>query len=175
MRFLLIVSLNVLNLFTAKGQQVTSPALPTKVRITAVHPKGTWLVGAGATFFGLTAKGGNFLTERLWLGAELEVHDLFSARREAGVLTRYYLGKGRLRAFGGAGVSYGSFKNAWPDFDNPTPSVKYYSYKLNASTGLELQLTKRFSLEGVLKVGQLTKIDWTLPSVQGSLNIALGK
>lgn len=146
-----------------------------KEKLTAVHPKGTWMVGAGATFLGFTAKGGNFLTERIWLGGEAEFHDFFTARKEVGMMARYYSGKGRVRTFSSAGVSFGAFKDSWPDFDNPKPPTIYDSFKLNASLGLEIQLTKRVSMEGVLKLGQLTKVNWTLPSVQGSFNVALGK
>lgn len=175
MRFFLAFALILLAFCGVKAQQVVETPNSPKENLTAVHPKGTWLVGVGGTFIGLTAKGGSFLTERLWLGGELETQSFFTTRREVGVLTRYYVGKGELRAFVGTGVSYGSFKDSWADFDNPMPSIKHYSYKLNVSTGLELQLTKRISVEGVLKVGQLTKVNWTLPTVQGSFNFAFGK
>ncbi len=96
------------------------------------HPKDTWLVGAGATYLGLTAKGGMFAADQLWLGAEAEITNFLSKRREAGLFSRYYVGKGMMQGFVGAGVSYGYFRFGSWDIDNPRPTRTYYSFKLNA-------------------------------------------
>lgn len=141
-----------------------------------LHSKNHWLVGAGPTYFGVTAKAGRFIANRWWAGAEVELHELLSSRQEVGLFTRYYTGERMISGFIGGGVSYGHFQ-AWDwDFDNvlPTPPL-YRSTKLNALVGLEVRLTKRVSLEGVAKAGRLTNAAWIQPSFQGSVNYYLGR
>ena len=141
-----------------------------------VHQKNNLLVGGGLTMLGLTAKAGGFVGKRWWVGAEGELHNLLSTRREIGLFTRYYTGERLFNAFIGAGASYGRFQ-AWNwDFDRvlPTPPV-HHSTKLNALIGLELRISKRFSVEGVAKAGQLTTTNWLQPSFQGSVNYYIGR
>ena len=160
----------------ASNAQSTSKSDSSNQKSTfAQHPKGTWLLGVGATYIGLTAKGGAFATNRLWVGAEAEIHDLLTERREVGLFTRYYAGKGKAHLFVGTGVSYGAFKEFSWDIDDYTPPQTYHSVKLNALAGLEIHLNRRLSIEGVAKVGWLTQASGFLPSVQGSVNVLLGK
>lgn len=143
----------------------------------AQHQKGKWLVGAGPTFFGATAKAGKFIANRTWVGVEGEAHALLSDRLEAGVFARYYLLHGVISSFSEVGVSYGCFQ-VWDwGFDNETPGSPelYRSVKLNAALGLELALSRRVSLESVAKVGRLTTVNWFQPSFQGSVNLYLGR
>lgn len=154
--------------------EAKSPASP-KEKLSSFHPKGSWLIGAGATYLGLTAKGGVFAANQLWVGVEAEKHKLFSRRREVGLASRYYFGKGMMHGFVGAGASYGYFRFTSWDFDNYEPPKIYHSFKLNALAGAEIHLTRRVSIEGVAKMGWLTEASGCLPSVQGSINVLLGK
>ena len=143
----------------------------------AQHQKGKWLVGAGPTFIGATAKAGKFVANRVWVGIQGEGHAAFSDRLEAGVFGRYYLWHGLLNGFSEVGVSYGRFQ-AWDfDFDNERPGSPelYRSVKLNAALGMECPMSRRVSVEGVAKLGRLTKANWLQPSLQGSVNIYLGR
>lgn len=143
----------------------------------AQHQKGKWLIGAGPTLVGVTAKAGRFVANRTWVGIEGEGHAFLSDRLEAGVFARYYLWHGLLPGFSEVGVSYGRFQ-VWDwDFDNETPGSPelYRSVKLNAAFGMECPLSRRVSLEGVAKVGRLTKTNWFQPSFQGSVNVYLGR
>jgi hypothetical protein len=141
-----------------------------------IHSKSNWLVGAGATYFGLTAKGGRFFADRWWVGAEMELHELLSSRQEVGLFTRYYTGERKINGFIGGGLSYGHFQTWNWDIDNFEPDPPLYrSVKLNALVGLEIRVAKRFSLEGVLKGGRLTKVNWIQPSLQGSINYYIGR
>ena len=142
------------------------------------HQKGKWLVGAGPTFFGVTAKAGRFVANRTWVGVEGEAHALLSDRLEAGVFARYYLLHGGIiSSFSEVGVSYGRFQGWDWDIDDETPGRPelYRSIKLNAALGLECSLSRRVSLEAVAKVGRLTKINWFQPSFQGLVNVYLGQ
>lgn len=141
------------------------------------HQKNKWLVGAGLTYLGLTAKAGRFVAPRTWLGLEAESHHLLSDRQEIGVFARYYLWNGGLiSGFSALGVSYGSFQ-AWNwNFDgSKPPQPLYQSPKLNAAFGLECPIGKQLALEGVAKVGRLTQADWVQPSFQGSINYYFGR
>lgn len=141
------------------------------------HLRGKWLLGAGPTFLGVTAKAGHFIANRTWLGVEGENHSFFSDRQEAGVFARYYLWNGGLLSgFSAVGVSYGRFQVWEWDFDNeyPSPPV-YYSAKYSVAIGLEYALGRRMSFEGVGKLGKLTEADWVQPSLQWSVNLYLGK
>ena len=142
----------------------------------AQHQKGKWLVGAGPTFFGVTAKAGKFVANRVWVGVEGEAHALLSDRLEAGVFGRYYLWHGLINGFSEVGVSYGRFQGWSFDIDNEFPDpVLYRSVKLNAALGMECPMSRRVSVEGVAKIGRLTKVNWLQPSLQGSVNIYLGR
>ncbi|GAB3644227.1 hypothetical protein [Spirosoma arcticum] len=144
----------------------------------AQHQKGKWLVGAGPTLIGATAKVGRFVANRTWIGVEGEGHALLSDRLEAGVFARYYLWNGGvISGFSVLGVSYGRFQEWDWDTDNEKPGSPelYRSVKLNAAFGLECLLGRRVSLEGVAKVGRLTKVNWFQPSFQGSVNVYLGR
>lgn len=143
----------------------------------AQHQKGKWLVGAGPTFIGATAKAGKFVANRVWIGLQGEGHAALSDRLEAGVFARYYLlHGGRISSFSEVGVSYGRFQVWSFDIDNEFPDpVLYRSVKLNAALGLECALSRRVSLESVAKVGRLTKANWFQPSFQGSVNVYLGR
>lgn len=141
----------------------------------AQHQKGKWLVGVGPTYFGATAKAGKFVANRVWIGLEGEGHALLSDRLEAGVFGRYYLWHGLLNGFSEAGVSYGRFETINFNIDDFTPNEVYRSVKLSAAFGLECPLSRRVSLEGVAKVGRLTKVNWLQPSFQGSINVYLGR
>ena len=142
----------------------------------AQHQKGKWLVGAGPTLIGATAKIGRFVANRTWVGIEGEGHAFLSDRLEAGVFARYYLWNGFLPGFSEVGVSYGRFQGWDWDIDDETPGSPelYRSVKLNAAFGMECPLSRRLSLEGVVKVGRLAKINWFQPSFQGSVNVFLG-
>ncbi len=159
----------------SQAQTETESPASSKEKLSSFHPKGSWLLGAGATFLGLTAKGGVFAADQLWLGVEVERHKLFSTRQEIGFVPRYYVGKSRMHGFAGAGVSYGYFRTDSWDFDNPRPPKIYHSVKLNTLAGAEVHLTRRISIEGVAKMGWLTEASGWLPSVQGSINVLLGK
>ena len=142
------------------------------------HQQGKWLIGAGPTFIGATAKAGKFVANRVWIGIQGEGHAAFSDRLETGVFARYYLlHGGRISSFSEIGVSYGRFQGWDFDFDNEIPGSPelYRSIKLNAAIGLECALSRRVSLEAVTKVGRLTKANWFQPSFQGSLNVYLGR
>lgn len=143
----------------------------------AQHQKGKWLVGAGPTFIGATAKAGKFVANRVWAGVQIEGHTAFSDRLEAGVFGRYYLWHGLLNGFSEVGVSYGRFQKWDLDFDNERPDSPelYRSVKFNAAFGMECPLSRRVSVEGVAKVGQLAKTNWLQLSVQGSVNVYLGR
>jgi hypothetical protein len=144
---------------------------------TAQHQQGKWLVGAGPTLLGVTAKAGRFVANRTWLGAQGEVHALFSNRREVGLFARYYLWNGGvLSGFSEVGVSYGHFQEQNLTFFSEGPIHPIYkSAKLNAAFGLEYPLGRIVSLEGVAKFGKLTDANWVQPSLQGSVNIYLGR
>ncbi|MDR6197464.1 hypothetical protein QE357_004576 [Siphonobacter sp. BAB-5404] len=75
----------------------------------------------------------------------------------------------------GGGLSYGYFEIWNWDIDNPKPPQIYRSPKINALAGLEIRLTRRVNLEGVIKAGRLTQTNWIQPSLQGSVTIYLGK
>ena len=157
------------------GQAQTETEFPIKEKVNSFHPEGSWLLGAGATYLGLTAKGGVFAADQLWVGAEAEKHNFLSERREVGLASRYYVGKGRMHGFLGTGVSYGYFKfDSWV-IDNYEQPKTYHSIKLNTLAGAEIHLTRHISIEGVAKMGWLTEASGYLPSVQGSINVLLGK
>jgi len=143
----------------------------------AFHQQGKWLIGAGPTLIGVTAKAGRFIANRTWLGIEAESHSLLSYRQEAGVFARYYLWNGSfISGFSEIGVSYGHFQGWNWDFDKiEPPQPLYRSAKLNAAFGLECPIGRRLSLEGVAKFGRLTQVNWIQPSVQGSINLYLGR
>lgn len=140
------------------------------------HQQGTWLVGAGPTVFGATAKIGHFINDRFWLGVEAEVHQLNSDRREAGLFGRYYLWSGRLSGFTELGVSYGRFQKWDYDIiDKVNTNPIYNTAKLNGALGIEYTLGRRIAVEAVGKAGKLINTDWIQPSFQLSLNVYLGR
>ncbi len=140
------------------------------------HQKGNWLVGAGPTFLGVTAKAGRFVANRTWVGVQSEWNDFLSFRREAGAFARYYLWNGGgLSGFSEAGVSYGRFQAYNFNIDDPSPDAIYQTAKLNVAFGLECALSRRVTLEGVAKAGRLTVTNWIQPSLQGSINVYLGR
>jgi len=167
----------ILILTISTGQAQTTLFKPDSVRESFLtHGKNNWLVGAGATYFGLTAKGGRFVANRWWVGAEIELHELLSSRQEIGLFTRYYTGERMINGFIGGGLSYGHFQTWNWDIDNFEPAPPLYrSVKLNALLGLEIRVAKRFSIEGVVKAGRLTKVNWIQPSIQGSINYYIGR
>jgi hypothetical protein len=143
----------------------------------AHHQKGGWLTGGGLTIVGLQAKVGKFVANRTWVGLEGEVRNFFSQRQEAGLFARYYFWNGGfVSGFSEVGLSYGRFKDwAW-EFDNNGELPKpFYSPKINAGFGLEYTLGRRFSLEGVVKVGKLTQVNRFQSSLQGSVNFYFGR
>ncbi|WP_077921421.1 hypothetical protein [Spirosoma sp. 209] len=140
--------------------------------VAALHQqKGNWMVGAGLTLLGATARGGRFIANRTWVGVEAEYHSLIALRREGGVFARYYLWSGSfVSGFVGGGVTYGWYHDRVFNLDgsslnDPAP---YYSPKLNALVGVEYALGRRFSIEGVAKYGKLTRNGSEQPSLQGS-------
>ena len=141
------------------------------------RPKDRWLVGAGITLVGLTAKTGRFMNDRWWVGTEAEIHNFLTTRQEIGLFTRYYTGVRRVNAFAGIGLSYGHFRGKKMRSNEPAEALlsTHRSLKMSMLAGLEARLTKRIGIEGVAKVGQLTKFDWTQPSLQGSFNVYLGR
>lgn len=144
----------------------------------AYHKKGRWLTGAGVTLIGATAKAGRFVADRIWVGAEGEYNSFLSDRREVGLSGRYYLWESSLvSGFVGGGVSYGRFQmyNLFDIDGEMPPQPVYWSPKFSALFGLEYPLGRRVSLEGILKVGGITKTDWTQMTAQGSINVYLGK
>ena len=180
MKHLLFVLAGCLFSFSGQAQKNLEWAgLPNpewKAEVVSQHQKGSWLTGAGITLLGSTAKVGYFATNRLWIGAEGELHNFLSTRLEGGLFTRYYLWNGSLLSgFALGGVSYGRFQNWDNDFETPGSPTRYSSAKLNAGLGLEMTLSRRFALEGVGKIGKLTDAGWFQPSVQFSLNVYLGR
>jgi hypothetical protein len=148
-----------------------------RTRWAAQQRAGTWLVGSGVTFVGLTAKGGRFLSDRWWVGGEAEVHHLLSTRHEAGLFARrYQFWDSWLSSFIGAGASYGRFEEWDMDMDNvrPDPPV-YRTAKLNLLAGFEFHFSERVSLELAAKVGRLGAVNWLQPSFQASANLTLGQ
>lgn len=165
-------------LFTSGFGQTDANAEADQWRAISVaqHQKGKWLVGAGPTLFGATVKAGRFIANRTWVGVEGEGHALLSSRLEAGIFGRYYLWHGLLNGFSEVGVSYGRFQGWSFDIDNEFPDPPLYrSVKLNVAFGFECPVSRRVALEGVAKVGRLTKTNWLQPSLQGSVNIYLGR
>lgn len=154
------------------GQDVPKPKRPMPVE----YSKGRLMGGAGITFVGATAKIGGFVRDRLWLGAQGELHAALSYRAEAGLFARYYPWNGRLTTFAETGVSYGRF-DPWDfDFDGVRPDPwSGASPKLNLGAGIEYRITERFGLEAVAKAGALTATKWIQPSFQGSLNYTFGR
>lgn len=144
----------------------------------AYHKKGRWMTGGGLTLVGATVKVGRFVANRIWVGAEGDYNSFFADRREVGVFGRVYLWESSLvSGFVGAGASYGRFQ-AYNLFDidgEMPPQPVYWSPKLSSLFGLEYPIGRRVSLEGVLKVGGITKTDWTQLSAQGSVNVYLGR
>lgn len=135
------------------------------------HQKGKWLTGGGIVLFGLTAKVGTFVANRTWVGLGSEICTLSSWYKEAGIYGRYYLWNGGfVSGFSEAGVSYGYY---WL-WEGDTP-LSLYSPKINAGFGLEYTLGRRFSLEGVIKLGRLPKVDQFHSSFQGSVNFYFGR
>lgn len=138
-------------------------------------PPHTFLVGAGPTFFGLNAKAGYFLKHNILVGANSELHELFSSRREAGVFGRKYLNSNRLSFFVQAGAAYGKYQ-AWNwNIDNPEPSKLYRSVKLNVMAGGEIRFSKMVSVEGEAGYGRILNTNWWAPSIKSSINIRLNK
>ena len=76
------------------------------------------LFGAGPTIFGANLKGGIFLKNHFLVGGTMEVHELFSSRKEAGLFARKYINSNRFSVFVQAGPSYGSFQEWDFDMDN---------------------------------------------------------
>ncbi|RAJ94405.1 hypothetical protein LX87_04292 [Larkinella arboricola] len=168
--------------FSAPAQalkKLTGPKNPEwKAESVAQHQRGSWLIGAGLTLLGATAKAGYFPAHRFWVGVEGEVHGFLSNRKEAGLFARYYLWNGGfISGFAESGVSYGHFQGWDMDIDNETPGspTRYESAKLNGALGLEITLSRQFSIEGVGKIGKLTDANWFQPSFQASLNVYLGR
>lgn len=177
MRKTFILSAILVSSFIGKAQTTSEP-LPSKKTIMDVsYRQGTWLLGAGITLVGMTAKCGIFATNHLWIGVEAEKHNFLSKRREAGLFTRYYVGKGNLRGFVGTGLSYGRFESfyMWGDEPSADPKEVYHDVKMNALAGVEVQLYRRLTVEGVAKIGRLTQTNWYQPSFQCSFNVPLGK
>lgn len=141
-----------------------------KVVSIANHQKGQWLIGGGGTVFGATAKAGTFVADRTWIGLSGEATIFSEARLELGAFARYYLWEGGfVSGFTEAGVSYGKFRELL-DSDDVGPPRLAYSPKLTAGFGLELPIYRRVSLEGVARIGQLTKTNWIQPSFHGTIN-----
>ncbi len=141
-----------------------------------LHQPKQILLSGGVTMYGSSVRVGYFPKKHWWIGTEGELHFLFSTRREAGIFTRYYTGSLKsVNAFIGTGISYGHFKMLNFNIDDPRPDEEYSSPKINALVGLELRLSRTISLEGVIKAGKLTQVNWTLPSLQLSANIYLGR
>lgn len=152
------------------GQDIPKP----KRTMPVEYSKGRFMGGVGVTFIGLTAKTGGFVQDRLWLGAQGELHALLSYRAEAGLFARYYPWNRRLTTFVETGVSYGRF-DPW-DFDGVLPDPwSGKSPKLNLGMGIEYRITERFGLEALAKAGKLTAVNWIQPSFQGSLNYTFGR
>lgn len=140
------------------------------------YQKGRFMGGVGATFFGLTAKAGGFVQNRLWIGAEGELHEFLSSRKEAGLFARYYPWNGQLTTFVETGISYGQFGYWNFDIDNEYPDPwGGKSAKVNVGMGIEYRINNRFGIEILAKVGKLTATNWIQPSFQGSVNISFGK
>lgn len=163
---------------TAGQAQLNSQSqLSSEKELFIEHPKNHWLVGAGVTLIGLTAKTGRFINDKWWIGTEAEIHNFLTTRQEIGLFTRYYTGIRRVNGFVGTGLSYGQFQGKKMRSDEPAEALltNHRSLKVSVLAGLEVRLTRRISIEGVAKAGQLTKFDWTQPSLQGSVNVYLGK
>jgi hypothetical protein len=171
-KYILLSSFCILNFSQSSSAQETKwYNLPTA-------PK-TLMVGAGPTFFGANFKGGIFLKKHLLLGASMEVHELLSSRKEAGVYLRKYVNSNRLSFFIQAGPSYGSFQ-AWDihmDIDNEAPGSPplYHRLKLNGVAGAEIRITPLISIEGEMGIGRIMNTDWWAPSIRSSINFRFYK
>lgn len=153
-----------------------SSAQETKWYNLPTAPK-TVMVGAGPTFFGANLKGGIFLKKHFLSGASMEVHELLSSRKEAGVFLRKYVNSNRFSFFIQAGPSYGSFQ-AWDlDMDNETPGRPplYHRLKLNGVAGAEIRITPEISIEGEVGIGRIMNTDWWAPSIRSSINFRFYK
>lgn len=177
MRVILAFVLTVVAVTGGEAQISSQVQLSGEKNLFIKYPKNHWLVGAGVTIVGLTAKTGKFMTNQWWIGAEAEIHNFLTTRQEVGLFTRYYTGKRRANGFVGTGLSYGHFQGKKMKFDEPAEALltNHRSLKMSLLAGLDVRLTKRVSIEGVAKIGQLTKFNWTQPSLQGSINVYLGK
>lgn len=156
----------------------SSSAQETKWYNLPTAPK-TLIIGAGPTFFGANLKGGVFLNKHFLLGGSIEVHELLSSRKEAGVYLRKYVNSNRLSFFIQAGPSYGSFQ-AWDihmDIDNETHVTPplYHRLKLNGVAGAEIRITPLISIEGEVGIGRIMNTDWWAPSIRSSINFRFYK
>ena len=177
MKIILVFVLVMVAVITGQAQTNLQLQLSSENELFIKRPKYRWLVGAGITLVGLTAKTGRFMNDKWWIGTEAEIHNFLTTRQEIGLFTRYYTGVRRANGFVGTGLSYGQFRGRKMRSDEPAEALltDHRSLKMSVLAGLEIRLTKRVSMEGVAKAGQLTKFDWTQPSLQGSINVYLGK
>jgi hypothetical protein len=132
------------------------------------------MIGAGPTFFGVNAKGGVFLKKHFMLGASLELHELLSSRKEAGLFLRKYVNSNRISFFAQAGTSYGSFQEWDLDMDSPSTPAVYKRLKLNGGAGAEIRITPLISLEGEVGIGRIMNTNWWAPSIRSSINFRFG-
>jgi hypothetical protein len=137
----------------------------------------TLIIGAGPTFFGANLKGGIFLKNHFLIGATMEVHELFSSRKEAGLFARKYINSNRFSVFVQSGPSYGSFQEWDFDIDNktPGPTPLYRRLKLNGVAGAEIRITPLISIEGELGIGRIMNTNWWAPSIRSSVNFRFYK
>jgi hypothetical protein len=137
----------------------------------------TLIIGAGPTFFGANLKGGIFLKNHFLVGGTMEVHELFSSRKEAGLFARKYINSNRFSVFVQAGPSYGSFQEWDFDIDNktPGPTPLYRRLKLNGVAGAEIRITPLISIEGELGIGRIMNTNWWAPSIRSSVNFRFYK
>jgi hypothetical protein len=168
-KYILTSFLCILFFQSSSAQQTSWYNLPTA-------PK-TLMAGAGPTFFGANLKGGIFLKKHFLLGGSMEVHELFSSRKEAGFFMRKYVNSNRLSFFIQAGPSYGSFQMWDMDIDNEWPGTPplYHRWKLNGVAGAEIRITPLISIEGEIGIGRIMHTDWWAPSIRSSVNFRFYK
>jgi hypothetical protein len=137
----------------------------------------TLMVGAGPTFFGANLKGGIFLQKHFLLGGSMEIHELFSSRKEAGFFLRKYVNSNIFSVFLQAGSSYGSFQMWDMDIDHEKPGTPplYHRWKLNGVAGAEIRISPLISIEGEVGIGRIMNTDWWAPSIRSSVNFRFYK
>ncbi|WP_057936399.1 hypothetical protein [Algoriphagus resistens] len=122
---------------------------------------------------GGTAKAGVFLKNNILVGASVEVHDLFSMRKEAGLFARKYINSNRFMVYIQPGLSYGTFKSNNFDIDASTENQELTALKLNFSAGSEIRISEMISFEGEAGIGRVMSANWWAPSIRTSINFRI--